>query len=890
MKRKSIRIFSIIAGIIFLLFLLVNFGLNFWLKNNLPNYIRNNSEYLVTYKTLNVDLGTGNIFSTGITINNKNPDRTDKIGLQGTVDTLYIARLGLYDIIVNKRINTSDLKLSNPNLNIILPNPANKKGAKKKNEISVKNITINRGEFQVFKSTKQKVFSVNDLNLKVENLQMNKESVENKLPFTFDKYQINGKNLYFRTDNIYAFTTKYITTKEGQISVKDLAVIPLLSYQNFRRFYPKKRNLFDFRSSELEFKDIKFKDDKITLTRVRFENPDLKMFTTNVKPAEKQKSFKYDVNLEDVIFNNAKINIVNPNGSPLFSAGNLTMNINKFLMNEETAKGNIPFQYNNFKLNGKQINYVTNTQNVHVAAVSISPKLADLKNISVKPTVSVSDKTLLDLTAQNINLKINEWNFLNNKLNLKVDNILVNELNGKIVGAENPKKRKPAFEGIAFPLIIKNVSLKNSNLVYEKGKQPLLLKDLNANIQNIELNETTIKEKIPFKIGFYSLSTRNFNYDTKFYHLSASLLKVNKNTVQISKFAMIPKFSRAQFIRMIPTEKDLYDIKVNQISMNGNWDFISANKFLNASSVVLDQVNADIFRSKIPKDDPAVKPMYSELLRSIKFPMVVEDLILKNSLLVYEEDTKKSEGPGKLIFSNFNLTAKNLNSGKTKGRSTKIPITIRTNLMDASPLKINWNIDTGSLSDAFTISGNVSDLPASRINPFTEPYLKVTATGKISDLIFDFKGNKLGLNGVLKMKHENLKVSILKEGGEKNKVLSAIANVFVKTDSGNYPESVMVEYVKRDNTKSFFNLLWRGMEQGLKKTLLGINAPKVEETIKKTVDNTKTALKENKKDLKETKVEVKEKVEVLKEKVEETKEKVKEKGIFKKIFKKKSDS
>ena len=82
--------------------------------------------------------------------------------------------------------------------------------------------------------------------------------------------------------------------------------------------------------------------------------------------------------------------------------------------------------------------------------------------------------------------------------------------------------------------------------------------------------------------------------------------------------------------------------------------------------------------------------------------------------------------------------------------------------MDASPLKINWNIDTGSLNDAFTISGNVSDLPASRINPFTEPYLKVTATGKISDLIFDFKGNKLGLNGVLKMKHENLKVSIKK--------------------------------------------------------------------------------------------------------------------------------
>ncbi|KIA90064.1 hypothetical protein [Kaistella jeonii] len=883
MKKKYFKIFSIIAGIIFLLFLLANFGLNFWVKNNLPNYIKNNSEYLVTYKTLDVDLATGNIFSTGITINNKNPDRTDKLGLQGTVDTLSIARLGIFDIIFNKRINTSDLKLSNPHLNIILPKPMDKKVGKKKNDITVENITINKGNFQVFKSTKQKVFSVNDLNLKVENLQMNEESLENKLPFAFDHYKINGKNLYFRSDNVYAFTAKYITTKEGQISVKDLAVIPLLSYQNFRRFYPKKRNLFDFKSSELEFKDIQLKNNKITLTKVRFENPELKMFTTNVKPAEKEKSFTYDVNLDDVTFNNAKINIVNPNGSPLFSAGNLTMNLNKFKMNEETAKGNIPFQYNDFKIDGQNINYISNTEKVNVAALSISPKLADLKNISVKPTVSASDKTLLDLTAQNINLKINDWTFLNNKLKLNIQNILVSELNGKIVGGENPKKRKLAFEGIAFPLIVKNVSLKNSNLVYEKGKQPLILKDLNANIQNIEMNETTIKEAIPFKIGFYSLTTRNFTYETKFYNLSASLLKFNKNTIQISKFAMIPKFSRTQFIRMIPTEKDLYDIKVNQIAVNGNWDFISANKFVEASQVTLSGANANIFRSKIPKDDLTEKLLYSKLLRTIKFPMFIRNLDLKNSVLVYEEDTKKSDGPGKLTFNNFDMNVKNLNSGKMKGKPTLVPITIKCLFMNASPMNVKWSFDTANLNDAFSISGNVADLPAARINPFIEPYLKITATGLISDLIFNFKGTQQGINGTLKIAHQNLKISILKQTGEKNKFLSAVANVFVKTNSGNYPESVQVENVERDKTRSFFNMFWRGIEQGLKKTLIGINAPKVGETIKKTIDNTKSALKENSKDLKQTEVEVK-------EKVQETKEKVKEKGIFKNIFKKKSDS
>ena len=890
MKKKYIRIFSIIAGIVFLLFLVVNFGINLWLKYNLDNYIKNNSNYIVTYKTLDVDLGSGNIRSTGITINSKNPQNQDIIGFQGTVDTLSVSRLGIYDAVFNNTINTSNLVLNRPNINIILPKKNTDKKAKKQNDLVLENIKITNGNIQIFKATKQKMLSVKDFNLVVENLEMTKESASDQLPFTFDQYQINGKDFYFRTDNIYAFTAKYITTKEGQISVKSLAVIPLLSYKNFLKFYPKKRNLFDFKSSEMEFKDIKLKDNKITLSKVRFENPALKMFTTNVKPAEKEKSFAYDVSLEDVIFNNSKIEILQPNGSTLFSAGNLNMSLNQFVMNEETAKGNLPFQYNNFKIAGESINYVSNTENVKVARLSVSPKLVDLKSISLKPIVSNSDKTLMDLTVQNINVKINELAFLDNKLKLNIDNVLIDGLNGKIVGTENPKKRKPAFEGIAFPLLIKNVSLKNSNLEYETGKKPLAFKDLNANIQNIELNDKTMKEALPFKIGFYSLSTRNFYYKTEYYNLSSSLLKVNKNSIHVSNFLMKPTVSRAQFIRMIPTEKDLYDLKIPQIRIDGNWDLFSNSKYFHASNIVLEKMQADICRSKIPKDDLSKKPMYSKLLRSIKIPFFVDYLAVNNSLLIYEEDTKKSDGPGKLMFTDFNLNLKNLNSGKMAGKPTKIPIEIRCLLMGNSSMKVNWNIDTASQSDAFTIAGTVSNIPASSINAFTEPYLKVRATGFISSLNFDFKGNLEGLDGTFKMKHEKLKVQILKEDGQKNTILTGIANLFVKTDSGKFPDSVPVKDVERDPTKSFFNLLWKGLEQGLKRTLIGIGVPETEATIKVTVSTTKDVVKTVKSNVKEVKKDIKGNVEVVKGNLDDAKTEVKKKGLLKKIFKKKNPS
>ncbi len=882
MKKVYLKILSITLGIIFLLILIANFGINFWLKYQLPNYIKNNTDYKISYQKLEVNLGTGAIFATGISVNNKNPQNQAVIGFQGTVDTLSVSRIGIYDVIINKRFSANNLVLNTPNLKIILPKPSDKNTGKKKNPFVLENINIRKGNVEIFRHDKQKFLSVKDLNLLLEELKLNNDPNKSKLPIIFDQYDINAKNIFYRPENVYAFTATSITTKTGQLSIKNFEMHPLLSYANFRRFYPKKRNLFDLKTSEMEFKDFILNDDKISLKKVRFVNPDLKMYTTDVKPADKERSFTYVVNLEDVIMDDAKILILKPDGTPKFATEKLNMSINKLMMDDQTAKGNIPFEYNDFKISAQKINYISASQNVEVAAAEINSNTANLQSISVKPTVSISDKTLLSLSSQQVFLKVNEWKFIDNKLKLDVDNILISNLNGNIKSPENPKNKKPTFDGIAFPLIVRNVQLKNSNLILGKQNNPLQFNDLNATLKNLEMNETTVKGKIPFKFGYYGFSTKNVNYKTQFYRISASLLKLNKNVAQISNFAMIPTMSRAEFIRKIPTEKDLYNLQVNQITMNGNWDFASSNPYLSASKLSLNGMNAEIFRSKIPKDDLSEKPLYSKLLRSIKMQMFIEQLDVKNSFLQYEEDTKKSDGPGKLTFNDFNMNVKNLNSGKMKGKPTHVPIEIHCKFMNVSPMNVKWSFDTAKMDDAFAISGNISDLPAAEINPFIEPYLKIRATGEISDLIFDFKGNYKGLNGRLKMKHNRLKVSILKETGEKNKLLSAVANIFVRTDSGKYPESVPVDNVQRDKTKSFFNLFWKGIEEGLKKTLIGKNIEVTEKKVKNTVEKTKSALEQNKKDLKETKQEVK-------QKVQNVKEKVTEKPLLKNVFRKKSE-
>lgn len=890
--KKWVRISLTVFGILVAVFLLANLAINFWLQNKLPDYVKNNSDYKISYKSLNVEIGTGDIFSSGLTVASKNPANKNVIGLDGTIDTLKISRLGLYDAIFNKRINSTDLLLVNPNLKVTLAKPIDDKTGKKRNPVVFENINIKKGNIQIFRHTAQKFVSVEQLNLFVENLQMTEESVENKLPVVFDKYDINGKNFYFRPDNVYALKAQTITTKSGLMNLRNFQLIPLLSISQFNRYYPNKGNLFDFKATEMDFQDIVLKNNKIALANVRFEKPEIKMYTSPRKSV-KQKSFKYEVSLDDILLNNAKVEILKSNGNRIFSAADLKLNIQRLLMDEESAKGNIPFGYEKFRIDGKNINFRSDNEDIKVASIAVNQNSADLRNITAKPIGSSAGKTSADLTGGRIRFTVNDWKLENKKLKLDANNLWIENLNGTISAANNKNKpkAKPTYAGIEFPLKVKNVNIKNSNIVFDQGAKPLVFKDLNANINNIEMNEQTVKDGIPFKTGNYSLTTRNFTYQpNKYYQMAVGLLKFNNNTVQLNNFAMKPLVSRAQFIRSIPAEKDLYDLKANQIVMAGKWDLFSGNKFIDASSLSISGLNANIFRSKVPKDDLTHKPLYSKLLRSIKFPLFIAETNIRNSTLVYEEDTKKSDGPGKLVFGNFSMNIKNLNSGKSKGKPTQIPITVNCLFMNASPMNVKWNLNTADLNDTFTIAGNIADLPASRINPFIEPYLKVRATGLISDLIFNFRGNNAGLNGTLKMKHQELKIALLKETGEKNKLLSAVANIFVKTDSGVYPESVPVDNVPRDPTKSFFNLFWKGIEEGLKKTLIGVNVEKTEESVRNTVENTKTALETNKEQMKDVKGDVKNAVQDAKEAVKETTKKVtepKKEGLLQKIFRKK---
>lgn len=823
--KKWVRKLFISLGILLIIILLANFGLNIWLKTQLPKYIKNNTDYKVSYKTLEVDLLSGNILSTGITVNNKNPQNINVIGFQGTMDTLKVSRFGIYNALFNNQISSSDALLSKPNLNVILAKPGDAKTGKRKSPFLFENIRINEGNISIFRYTKQKFFSVKDLSLYVENLQMAEEDAEDKLPVIFDQYSIKGTDFFFRPDDVYALQIDRIETKNGQMSIDKFQLTPLVTFEQFKKYYPKKTLLFQCNVEKIQFKDILLAKNKISLVNASFYNPDLFVYTTNAVPIKAKKPLNLELNLQDIRLNNATVQVMKPDGSKLLYARKANLNINRLHFDKETREELIPVGYKDFQFSAQDILY-SNHQDFNVKSFTLTPRKGELRTISVVPNGSAGGKTSMNLTANYIGFAVNRWEVVDKKLNFDIKDVLVDRVKGSIKAGKinNQTDKKGNIKGIQFPISIRKVTLRNSDITYDKDNQPLTLNHLNASANDIRLNSKEGQSGMEVGIKSYAVTSDNIIYKTQFYHMTTGNLKADQNNIRISRFAMKPLISRARFIKMIPVERDLYDIKAAVITANGTWDLFSEQKSINASNVTIQSADANIFRSKIPKDDPKEKPLYSRMLRSIKIPMVVNNLNLRNSVLVYEEDTPESAGPGKLTFGNFNMNVKNLNSAKMKGKPTRVDIKISCSFMNLAPLSVNWNFDVADQRDVFAISGRTTNLPAKGINPFIRPYLHVTATGTIQEMLFNFKGDPKGLNGSFNLRHKDLKVAILdKENREKKGLLTAIANLLVKSDSGKLPEDVEIEDVERDPTKSFFNLFWKGIEQGLKKTLIGIN-------------------------------------------------------------------
>ena len=471
-------------------------------------------------------------------------------------------------------------------------------------------------------------------------------------------------------------------------------------------------------------------------------------------------------------------------------------------------------------------------KNIHIDLWSGSAKVYEIgiypKNRPENDTIKLG----IYATVKSIEIEhFKIWNVLFNNV-IKAEQITVNDpnvllyKNNENVINDSKNINSQIINPIQKIIIVPNIVLKNGSLkiIYIKSKKSILsARNINLAVNRIVITDETLKNKIPFSYEKFNFSTDSVFYQiNQFYHLKAVNLQTSNSNFKLKNWALVPEYPRSEFSQKLKTEKDMYNINGALLSIN-NMDFGYKDSlfFFNANSLILEKMSANIYRNKTVDDDTTKKHLYNKLLRDIKFPLKVDTLAIKNSMLVYEEEVNAQRGPGKLTFNNFNLNATGIQSGFEQDKVKDVVIDVQSQFMNESFLKVHWTFNVLDKTDRFHIKGTFFNFNLKALYPFTKDYMKVSFKGNLEKVLFNFKGNDKGSAGDFALQYRDLEVKFYKKKkpNKENKLKTAVANPFIKNDSNGQTKKVKVE-IERDQDRSFYNLLWKSIAEGLKKILI----------------------------------------------------------------------
>lgn len=456
--------------------------------------------------------------------------------------------------------------------------------------------------------------------------------------------------------------------------------------------------------------------------------------------------------------------------------------------------------------------------------VLVSPKL---KNFGAKTGSKNAWLEMDSLMVDGFGL----WDYLVHK-KIKIESIQLRQ--PKLTYFHNPLVDKKEYkysklEHLQYVIQINRVNIQKGDLTVRNfDTDSLMLKTENftANLMGVHLDANTVKRRVPFLFDDY-----NVNFDHLFYqvgdyeNVEVQSSKITKMESNFNNLKLYTKYSKGGLTKMIPFERDHFDVTIKSLNLKGQ-DFGYKQDsifYFNSSKLEFNEPIINVYRNKLVADDSTIKSLYSKMLRELTFDLDLSEVILKNGSIKYSEKVKPESSAGELSFTTLNATIKNL--GNTYQESERTDIDVEGIFMKSTPIKVNWYFDVNNVNDQFIFKAEIGKLPAQDLNPFSQPNLKVKFEGELLKTYFTVDGNAHDSNVDLRTNYDNFKVSILqKEGQEKNRFLSAIANIFIKKDSNSEPDQFREsskKTVERDKTKSVFNFVWLNASAGLLSVLTG---------------------------------------------------------------------
>src|SRR5690606_15560538 len=407
------RVFFWIGG--FLLFLLIlNFGINFWIKSKLPAIIqeRNDTAYNFDYEKLNFSLFSNSLSAKGISITPKT-DFHEKAPIDFTakVEEIRVIGVNFYQLLKNKNLSALSIKINGPK--VIYYKPLEKDTIQSSSRlgtvIHVSNFQINDAYFQMFDSDrKTKVSDIKNLDFELGGVNLSQRTLEKNIPFTFSTFELTCGDVFFQLNpsqkllsSSFKVNNNLFILNGFQISSPDSLAIIEQNNLNYRLLPQVKAPTVTFTGLDWGFDQ---KDDLyFNALTLKFDSVDLNIQTSSDRPSEKEKNFgqliPFKIDIGKIQIDNSKLKV-----RKRMIAKNINILIEK-IKNEKGGKLNIE----NVLINHPEIISFTGREKKTSSktAHTVFSDIIQIKNMEIKDGWYKLNKVR---TRENL-LTVREFNF-----------------------------------------------------------------------------------------------------------------------------------------------------------------------------------------------------------------------------------------------------------------------------------------------------------------------------------------------------------------------------------------------------------------------------------------------------------------------------------------------
>ena len=318
-----------------------------------------------------------------------------------------------------------------------------------------------------------------------------------------------------------------------------------------------------------------------------------------------------------------------------------------------------------------------------------------------------------------------------------------------------------------------------------------------------------------------------------FYHYAADRLSFSTATrsVALSNFRIIPLLGETETMREAGEQTDRFDVNCASIVLkNLALPPLMQGVFL-ADSLMLGKSSIKIYRDlNFPHSPNSMVGKFPyQVLMKLDIPYRIKNVQTADTFIEYKEKNNRSDSSGRVQFFHSFISITNLtNTDAGIAKDNNCVLSFDSRFLDMAALHAVIVMKLKDASGRFTVKGSLGGFDATRLNPLLQPMaLTRIEKGQVNQLRFQLNGNDYGSTGKLTLLYQDLKISVLKKQAKDNdwktkKLASLLANIVAKDANPlkkePEPREASIDF-KRILNKSFFNLIWKSVLQGVKQTV-----------------------------------------------------------------------